>query len=68
MRKILWLLGLGLWMAVSVSAQSNNNPSVEIFGGPSLLRNGATAPHYSLYGGWQAQASFNFSTHVGIVG
>jgi len=55
-------------MAVSVSAQSNNNPSVEIFGGPSLLRNGATAPHYSLYGGWQAQASFNFSTHVGIVG
>jgi hypothetical protein len=66
MKRIIWLVGLVLCMAASTFAQSHDNPSVEIFGGPSILRNGATAPSFSLYGGWQAQASFNFKSYLGI--
>lgn len=51
MNRILWLLGLALSLAGAVRAQTNDYPSVEIFGGPSIMRNGATAPHFSLYGG-----------------
>jgi len=66
MKRIALLVGLVLCFAVSAQAQSKDNPTVEIFGGPSILRNGATAPSYSLYGGWQAQANFNFNAHVGL--
>ena len=66
MKRIIWIVSLVLCMAASAAAQSKDNPTVEIFGGPSLLRNGATAPHFSLYGGWQAQASFNFTSHIGL--
>jgi hypothetical protein len=66
MKKIALLIVLILCLAATAGGQSNDNPTVEIFGGPSILRNGATAPSYSLYGGWQAQASFSFNTHVGL--
>jgi hypothetical protein len=55
-----------LCLTGSALAQSEKNPAVEIFGGPSILRNGATAPSYSLYGGWQTQASFNFNSYLGL--
>jgi outer membrane protein with beta-barrel domain len=48
------------------AAQTDNAPTIEVAIGPSLLRNGATAPNFSLYGGWQAEASGNFSKHVGV--
>ena len=48
------------------AAQTENPPAIEVAAGPSLLRNGATAPSFSLYGGWQAEASWNFSRHVGV--
>lgn len=66
MRKLIWMVGLILCLAASAAAQSNDTPSVEVFGGPSIMRNGFTAPHYSLYGGWQAQANFNFNSYVGV--
>ncbi len=60
------LLGLALCIAAPARAQSNENPTVEVFGGASILRNGASAPSYSLYGGWQAQASYNFNANIGL--
>lgn len=65
--RIVWSFLLVACMAAAASAQSNDNPTVEIFGGPSILRNGFTAPHFSLFGGWQAQASLNFTNHMGLV-
>jgi opacity protein-like surface antigen len=67
MRRIFWLLGMALLVAGTAQAQSNTYPSVEVFAGPSVMRNGATAPSFSLYGGWQAEGSFNFSSHVGAI-
>src|SRR5260370_9731715 len=66
MRRIYLLLGIALSIPVLAEAQSHEQPSVEIFGGPSVLRNGATAPSFSLYGGWQAEASVNFSKYFGL--
>jgi hypothetical protein len=67
MKKIIWIVGLVLCVAAPASAQSRgDNPSMEVFGGPSILRNGATAPHFSLFGGWQAQADYNFARLIGI--
>ncbi len=66
MKTIGLLVGLILCFSPSARAQSNNSPAVELFGGGSILRNGASAPSYSLYGGWQAQANFNFLHHVGL--
>lgn len=66
MKRTIWIIGLILCLAPSVYAQRSDTPTVEVFGGPSILRNGFTAPHYSLYGGWQAQASFNFNSYVGV--
>ncbi len=66
MRRIFLLLGIALSIPVLAEAQSHEQPSVEIFGGPSVLRNGATAPSFSLYGGWQAEASVNFSKYFGL--
>ena len=66
MKRTVWLLGLALCISGPARAQSNEHPTAEVFGGPSILRNGASAPSYSLYGGWQAQASFNFNSHVGL--
>lgn len=66
MKRILFLVSLILCVTASAFAQSENNPAVEVFGGPSILRNGATAPNFSLYGGWQAQASFNFNRNFGL--
>jgi opacity protein-like surface antigen len=66
MKRIFWLLGLALSLAGTAQAQTDKYPSVEIFGGPSVMRNGATAPSFSLYGGWQAQGSFNFGPHLGF--
>lgn len=48
------------------AAQAENAPTIEVAIGPSLLRNGATAPNFSLYGGWQTEASGNFKKHVGV--
>jgi len=48
------------------AAQTDNAPSLEVAVGPSLLRNGATAPNFSLYGGWHADVSGNFNKHVGL--
>jgi hypothetical protein len=39
---------------------------VEVFGGASVLRNGPTAPSFSLYGGWQAEGSVNFTKNLGL--
>lgn len=66
MKRLILLVGLVLCLTTSAFAQSENNPAVEVFGGASILRNGATAPSYSLYGGWQAQASFNFNRNFGL--
>jgi hypothetical protein len=66
MWKTIWLLGFALCIPGLVEAQSREQHSVEIFGGPSVLRNGATAPSFSLYGGWQAEASVNFSKYFGL--
>jgi opacity protein-like surface antigen len=66
MKRIFWLLGFAFWLAGTAQAQTGKYPSVEIFGGPSVMRNGATAPSFSLYGGWQAEGSFNFSEHLGV--
>lgn len=66
MKKIGWLLGLVLCAAGTAQAQSTERPTTEIFVGPSLLRNGASAPSFSLYGGWQAQGSYNFNSHFGM--
>jgi len=66
MRKIGWLLGLALCAAGTAQAQSTQSPATELFVGPSLMRNGFTAPSFSLYGGWQVQASYNFSSHFGM--
>ena len=65
MRKMAWLLGLLLSTAGMAHGQAHEEPSVEVFGGPSVLRNGATAPSFSLYGGWQTEGSFNFGAHAG---
>lgn len=65
MRKIAWVLGLLLSAAGLAQAQTHDQPSVEVFGGPSVMRNGATAPSFSLYGGWQAEGSYNFGAHAG---
>ena len=48
------------------AAQTENAPALEVAVGPSLLRNGVTAPNFSLYGGWQAEATGNFNKHVGL--
>jgi opacity protein-like surface antigen len=66
MKNFILIIGLILSFAISASAQSTDNPTVEIFGGPSIMRNGVSAPSYSLYGGWQAEASFNFLNHIGL--
>lgn len=66
MERISWLLGLALMLASSAHAQTDKYPTVEIFGGPSVMRNGATAPSFSLYGGWQAEGSVNFSKSLGL--
>lgn len=66
MKNFILIIGLILSIVTSASAQSTDNPTVEIFGGPSIMRNGVSAPSYSLYGGWQAEASFNFLNHVGL--
>jgi opacity protein-like surface antigen len=66
MRKIAWLLALALCSAGSAQARPDEHPTVELFGGPSLMRNGVTAPSFSLYGGWQAQGSYNFNSHFGM--
>jgi opacity protein-like surface antigen len=65
MRKIIVLAGLLLCIAGLAQAQTHEGPAVEVFAGPSVLRNGATAPSFSLYGGWQAEGSFNFTAHFG---
>ena len=61
MKKIIWIVGLALCATAPASAQS-----LEVFGGPSILRNGATAPHFSLFGGWQAQGDYNFARFLGV--
>jgi hypothetical protein len=66
MKRIIWIVSVILCLAAPTAAQSNRTPSVEVFGGPSILRNGLSAPSYSLYGGWQAQANFNFSSYIGV--
>lgn len=66
MRTFLLTLGLIFFSAISAQAQSTNKPAVELFGGGSILRNGVSAPSFSAYGGWQAQADFNFFEHVGL--
>jgi hypothetical protein len=66
MRRIFSLLGMVLCFAGIVHAQADKYPTVEVFGGPSVMRNGATAPSFSLYGGWQAAGSYNFNPHFGI--
>jgi len=60
MWKTIWLLGLALCIPGLAEAQSHEQPAVEIFGGASVLRNGATAPSFSLYGGWQAEGSAKY--------
>ena len=56
------------WLAgpTPAAAQTDNAPKIEVAAGPSLLRNGATAPSFSLYGGWQAEVSGNFNKHIGL--
>jgi hypothetical protein len=66
MKRIFWLLGLALSLAGTAHAQTDKYPSVEVFGGPSVMRNGATAPSFSLYGGWQAEASANLTNYLGL--
>ena len=66
MRKMILILGLVFVTAGPARAQRNDAPAVEVAVGPSLLRNGATAPSFSLFGGWQAEASGNFSKHFGV--
>lgn len=66
MRKLIVCLGLVFSLAGTSRAQADKSPSVEIFAGPSVMRNGATAPSFSLYGGWQAAGSYNFSSHFGV--
>ncbi len=66
MWKTIWLLGLALCIPGLAEAQSHEQPAVEIFGGASVLRNGATAPSFSLYGGWQAEGSVNFNKYLGL--
>ena len=66
MKRSTWLFGLVFLLAGTAHAQAEKYPTVEVFGGPSVMRNGATAPSFSLYGGWQAQASYNFNSHVGV--
>jgi hypothetical protein len=66
MWKTIWLLGLALCIPGLAEAQSHEQPSVEIFGGPSVMRNGATAPSFSLYGGWQAEGTVNFNKYFGL--
>jgi opacity protein-like surface antigen len=65
MKRFALLAGLALSIAGTAYAQTDKYPSMELFGGPSVIRNGATAPSFSLYGGWQAEGSFNFGSHVG---
>jgi hypothetical protein len=66
MWKTIWLLGLALSIPGFAEAQSHEQPPVEVFGGASLLRNGATAPSFSLYGGWQAEGTANFGKYLGL--
>lgn len=66
MKAIVLLMLSILSFATCAQAQSNYDPAVELFGGGSIMRNGVSAPSYSLYGGWQAQADFNFLHHVGL--
>jgi hypothetical protein len=66
MWRTIGLLGLALFIPGLVEAQSQEQPSVEVFGGASILRNGATAPSFSLYGGWQAEGSVNFNKYLGL--
>jgi hypothetical protein len=68
MWRTIGLLGLALFIPGLVEAQSQEQPSVEVFGGASILRNGATAPSFSLYGGWQAEGSVNFNKYLGLTG
>ncbi len=62
------LISLLTWLAgpTPAAAQTDNAPKIEVAAGPSLLRNGATAPSFSLYGGWQAEVSGNFNKHIGL--
>jgi Outer membrane protein beta-barrel domain len=66
MWRTIWLLGLALSIPGFAEAQSHEQPAVEIFGGASVLRNGATAPSFSLYSGWQAEGSVNFNKYLGF--
>jgi len=66
MWKTILLLGLVLSIPGFAEAQSHEYPAAEIFGGASVLRNGATAPSFSLYGGWQAEGTANFSKYLGL--
>ncbi len=66
MRKSVLMLGLLFCFSGLAQAQTHDQPSVEVFGGASVLRNGATAPSFSLYGGWQASGSVNFNEHLGV--
>ncbi len=66
MRKAVLTLGLVFCYSGLTQAQTHPQPSVEVFGGASVLRNGATAPSFSLYGGWQAAGSANFNKYLGL--
>jgi len=66
MWKTILLLGLALSIPGFAEAQSHEYPAAEIFGGASVLRNGATAPSFSLYGGWQAEGTANFTKYLGL--
>ncbi len=66
MKTVILIVGPILCFAISAQAQSTDKPGVELFGGPSIMRNGVSASSYSVYGGWQAQADFNFLNHVGL--
>ncbi len=66
MRRIILMFGLLFCFLGLGHAQTHDQPLVEVFGGASVLRNGATAPSFSLYGGWQAAGSVNFNKYLGI--
>ena len=66
MRRLFWLFGLFLLVAGSAQAQKGETPAVEVAGGLSILRNGATAPNNSMYTGWQASLTANLRERFGI--